>query len=495
MSSTNGGSASAALFFFFVFFLACTALALLNVYPGDVHQNTAEIYMWSTLGFELIYSRHPPLLPWIVGALNHLVTVNYVVLAALAAFNVTLAAYAVWRIACLTVGEARAVLVVAIYWLSPYTVWHAMKFDHNAILLSTWPLVVWAFLLSLRDPKWWRGLILGLASAAAIYAKYTSGLLLVAVAVAAIVSPRRATYFRTSAPYVALTTLILLVAPLAWAAYRDQLSTVHVALNQVVPIGSLPIYMLATNLLRLLPVLAGFALLYYWIGPRQRESTQHLRELLILVLLSYALIVGASVALGLRGSQAWPMPVFALVPLLLVSLLRTPNATQLAVLYRASPYLLCLIPVVGVIMLVTGFRQANHNIVEPTQELAREAASIWGRAIHRPVGIVAGDGFIDFSASLALPDHPRAWQAFGSQWWITPELIDQLGVLAFCREADTNKDKDCNATSSKLVRERNGWTCQIEARRSLWGMTGPLLRVHAYFVPPKMVEAEQLCTP
>ena len=169
MSSTNGASVSTAVFFFFfVFFLACSALALLNVYPGDVHRDTSEIYMWSTLGFELIYSRHPPLLPWIVGALNHLFTVNYVVLAALSAFNVTLAAYAVWRIACLTVGEARAVLVVAIYWLSPYTVWHAVKFDHNAILLSTWPLVVWAFLLSLRDPKWWRGLILGLASAAAI---------------------------------------------------------------------------------------------------------------------------------------------------------------------------------------------------------------------------------------------------------------------------------------------------------------------------------------
>ena len=67
------------------------------------------------------------MLPWIIGALNHVVTVNYVVLAALAAFNVTLAAYAVWRIACLAVGEARAVLVVAIYWLSPYTVWHAVK--------------------------------------------------------------------------------------------------------------------------------------------------------------------------------------------------------------------------------------------------------------------------------------------------------------------------------------------------------------------------------
>jgi hypothetical protein len=252
--------------------------------------------------------------------------------------------------------------------------------------------------------------------------------------------------------------------------------------------------MLRVNLERLLPVLAGFALLYYWIGPRQGESTQHLRELLILVLLPYALMVGASVAFGLRGSQAWPMPIFAFVPLLLVSLLRTPNADRLAVLYRASPYLVCLIPVVGVLMLATGFRQANHNIVEPTQELAREAASIWGKAIHRPIGIVAGDGAIGFSASLALPDHPRVWEAFGSrrqpEWWITPELIDQRGVLAFCREAD----KACNATSSKLVRERNGWTCQIEGRRSLGGMTGPLLRVHVYFVPPKMVEAEQTCT-
>jgi hypothetical protein len=64
MSSTNGASTSAAQVFFFIFFLACTALALLNVYPGDVHRDTSEIYMWGTLGFELIYARHPPLLPW-----------------------------------------------------------------------------------------------------------------------------------------------------------------------------------------------------------------------------------------------------------------------------------------------------------------------------------------------------------------------------------------------------------------------------------------------
>src|SRR5215831_2462261 len=274
--------------FFFLLFLACTGIALLRVYPGDVHQNTAEIYMWSTLGFELVYARHPPLLPWIVGAVNQFVPVNFLVLAALSAFNVTIAAYAVWRIACLTIGGARAMLVVAIYLLSPYTLWHAVKFDHNAILLSTWPLVVWAFVLSLEDPKWWRGLILGLASAAAIYAKYTSALLLIAVAVAALASPRRAQYFRAPAPYVALASLILLVAPLTWAVLATEAGQVS-RLIGAVPIGTAPIYMLATNLLRLLPVLAGFALLYWWVGSRVGEKTAYMRELLVIVFLSYAL--------------------------------------------------------------------------------------------------------------------------------------------------------------------------------------------------------------
>src|SRR5262249_2592322 len=167
-----------------------------------------------------------------------------------------------------------------------------------------------------------------------------------------------------------------------------------------VPIGTLPTHMLSTNLLRLLPVLAGFALLYWWVGPSVGEETAYLRELLVVVLLSYALIVAANVAFGLRGSQAWPMPVFAFVPILLVSLLRSPLPHQSAVLYSAAPFLLCLIPLVGLLVLVTTFRQSNHNKVDPTWELASEGASIWTQAVHGPIGIVAGDGSIDFAASL-----------------------------------------------------------------------------------------------
>src|SRR5262249_13886645 len=160
-----------------------------------------------------------------------------------------------------------------------------------------------------------------------------------------------------------------------------------------------------------------------------REKTAYLRELLVIVLLSYALIVAANVGFGLRGSQAWTMPVFAFVPILLVSLLRSPVPHESMALYRAAPLLLCLIPAIGVLMLVTGSSLSSHNVVDPTHELASEGASIWASALHRPIGIVAGDGFIDFSASLTLSDHPRAWAGFNDAWWITPELIDKDGVL------------------------------------------------------------------
>ena len=147
--------------------------------------------MWSTLGFKLGYIKHPPLLPWIVGALDQIAPINWITLSFLSALNLTIAAFGVWRIGCLTVGRERAILVMALYLLSPYAVLHAAKLDHNAMLLSTWPLAIWAFLLTMRDPRTWRGIILGLAAAVSMYAKYTSALLLFSLAAAALLFSHR----------------------------------------------------------------------------------------------------------------------------------------------------------------------------------------------------------------------------------------------------------------------------------------------------------------
>src|SRR5262245_35081606 len=136
---------------------------LFSQYPGYTHIDTAEIFMWSRQGFVLNAGRHPPLLPWLVHAVDLVLPVDRYVLLAIALANMLLGAYAVWRIAVLVVGADRAPLALLLYGLMPFTTFQAMKLNHNAILISLWPLTVWAFIACLRQPTLARGALLGVA--------------------------------------------------------------------------------------------------------------------------------------------------------------------------------------------------------------------------------------------------------------------------------------------------------------------------------------------
>ena len=93
---------------FVLAFAATAAFALTSRYPGYVHHDTAEIAMWSTLGWPLGLPKHPPLLPWLFRCYSMLVPLNWVTIGLLTAANIVTGAWAVWRIALLMVGEQRA---------------------------------------------------------------------------------------------------------------------------------------------------------------------------------------------------------------------------------------------------------------------------------------------------------------------------------------------------------------------------------------------------
>jgi len=228
--------------------------------------------MWSDLGFSFIYARHPPLLPWLVGLVGIVVPVNWITLNVLAALNITMALFAIYNIARLTIGERRFPLVVIFFLISPYTLWFAVKLDHNSILLTAWSLFVWAFLLALREPNLRRGMVLGLAAAVALYAKYISLMLLASALFAALASSRREAFFKSSAPYVAIGVCAALFAPHAWQAYfSDNLSNVKFALQPLGEVGSLPKHMLWNNFINTVPVAIAFAVLYVRRGRAQEK--------------------------------------------------------------------------------------------------------------------------------------------------------------------------------------------------------------------------------
>ena len=185
----------------------------------------------------------------------------------------------------MALGEQRFPLVAILFFVSPYTLWFAVKLDHNSILLTVWSLFAWAFLFALREPNLRRGLILGLAAPLALYAKYISLMLLVSSLLATIISPRREALFKSPVPYVAVTFCALLFAPHIWqAAFADKMSNVAFALQPLGEVGSLPKHMLRNNFINSVPVMIAFALLYFRYGPASGALFKTMRELVIVAL-------------------------------------------------------------------------------------------------------------------------------------------------------------------------------------------------------------------
>jgi 4-amino-4-deoxy-L-arabinose transferase-like glycosyltransferase len=288
-----------------IFFLSWFGYAVFSVHPGFVHEDLAETSMWAGLGFSWGYTKHPPLLPWCVGAVGLVLPITWITLAALAAVNLTVAALAVWRIAAMTVGPDRASLAILLFCLSPYTTTQAIKLNHNSVLLSLWPLAVLAFLRLIQQPTALRGAVLGGACALAVLAKYTSILLTLGICVAALIHTRRWTIIRSPAPYVAALVFCIVLAPHVVWMRADNYTTLDHAFHTLALIGVVPWTMLRTNLIGLLPMLLATAALIAWIGPNKDRRTQEtddqadlLSAVFTVTLVSYAAIIGLTMALA-----------------------------------------------------------------------------------------------------------------------------------------------------------------------------------------------------
>ena len=202
--SKNGGSDGACLpnknnttstaIFFAVFFIAWTTFTLFSKHPGFIDKDTVEVAVWAYSGLSLGHEKHPPLLTWLLYFTSTALPLQKSTLTVLAGLNLTLALFATWRVAILCLGERRAPVALLIYAVTPYLTFHVMKLNHNAILVSLWPLTVWAYLVTLQRPSFAGALTLGTLASLTMLAKYSSILLLAGIFIACLLytspSPR-----------------------------------------------------------------------------------------------------------------------------------------------------------------------------------------------------------------------------------------------------------------------------------------------------------------
>lgn len=491
--ATERRAVDAALLFAAVF---CGALALtigLRL-PGFVHHDTTEAVMWAQGGWEAGFWKHPPFLPWVLRAWSSAAPISAMSLSVLTAINMTVCAWAVWMIAGMAVERTlRQVGSLAVLLLAalPFVSGMAIKLNHNSILISLWPLTTLAFLRALDQPTALRGALFGLIAAAAMLAKYYSGLLLAGCVVASFATPWRARrFYAAPAPYVAIVIFVLAMAPhLAWLlqhratslTYAFGASTGEIASAKRGPGMVLP-FAVQTPLIAA-PMLVAAWLFRRFGAPSEVSPTPHRfeREIVILTLLPYVLTIALTLGFNLRGAIAWAMPVFACLPAVLAARIGALSETTLKNAAWIAAGLLIATIAVGQIALRTAVARGADGISDPRRKIAELATSAWHGATGRPLTIVAGDPRLSSASVVFSPDHPLGWPSFNEAQapWIDKAAVMRDGFVALCRAADAS----CLAAAAQRGGGRE-LRCPLKRRITHLGAVGPWFEAVVVLIPP-----------
>jgi 4-amino-4-deoxy-L-arabinose transferase-like glycosyltransferase len=424
--------------------LLWTLVGVLAKAGQDIHYDMAGVVAWSReLAFG--YPQHPPLAPWLVRAwfiAFPLADWSYYLLAMISA---AVALWLSWRLFASYLPAEKRVLGLALLTLIPFYNFHALKFDHNAVLLSLWAATTLCFIRSFetRRPGW--AALPGIGAAAAMLAKYWSAVLLIGLALAALADPGRRSYFRSPAPWITVAVgAVILLPHLAWLWANDfspmsyAMDVHHLAHFNATAISVLG-YLAGTGGYIVLPILLITAVcrptraavddVLNPAGPAQRFAA---------IAFWTPLLLPAPLALLLdvELNPIWSMSALTLLPIVLLSsplmavkptMLRA--VVALAVLF---PFLMVLTaPAMALIKHITG------DVTSPAAHgrlLAERIEQEWRLTTAQPLRLVGGDLDLANVTAFYLPDRPSPFPISESQLapWINYERVAREGLAIVC---------------------------------------------------------------
>ncbi len=496
--SKNGGSDGACLpnknnttstaIFFAVFFIAWTTFTLFSKHPGFIDKDTVEVAVWAYSGLSLGHEKHPPLLTWLLYFTSTALPLQKSTLTVIAGLNLTLALFATWRVAILCLGERRAAVALLMYAVTPYLTFHVMKLNHNAILVSLWPLTVWAYLVTLQRPSFAGALTLGTLASLAMLAKYSSILLLAGIFIASLASVHRHRFYSSFAPYLSAVLFVALVAPHFIWSLENGNPGIQYAVRELHTISTGPWVILKDNALNLIPALiaaiaAGKA--FGWCQYGDQGSKENLTQVGIIAAFTTIGTITPTVVLGLRGSPTWMMPVLPFIAVLLTAFIKPPNWDQVAKLRRGGLMALAGLCASAPLFLYISFRAGLPSAVEPRREVAEVAADIWKQVRDDDLRVVGGDYHTARLVALASKGRASVWplaDRTSPEW----SRLERHGALIICAQRDTA----CQHTGAALVRRLGGLTRKVTVSRTLWGSRSRNVRANVYVVDPSARQSD-----
>ena len=361
--------------------------------PLDVVEGIAWGHAW-----QWGYFKHPPLPAWLLyGAFELLGKFGPYLLGQLA---ILLTLFYVHRLARASLGPERAGLAAALLYGVYYFTWPTLEFNHNAAQMPAWAALAWhAHQILYGAPE--RGLRhwlwLGVWAGLGLLAKYSTGMLLLCLAVYLLWHDVRV--LRRPGPWLALALAGLILAPHAlWLVQHDGLPFEYFAARaegRPGPDYASGLEFLVVQLFVHAPLI-GIALVgglrpwrWHW---QLCEPAQ--RPWLLTLALAPALLVavGGSV-LGAKLHPMWGTPMWNFSALLLLAGV-SPEwlARRRVPLVRALAVWMAFMTVAMAVYLAWGThgRQQPTRMDWPAQALSEQAQRQWQQLSRCPLRVVAG---------------------------------------------------------------------------------------------------------
>lgn len=414
--------------------------------PGDM----VEAYVWSQ-GWQWGYYKHPPLSAWVTGLWFSVVPESHAGYSLLAAVNSAVGLAGLALLAREFLPRHWVLLCVAAAALTPGVTTLAMRFNANAILISSWPWAMALFVRMMQRGRTADAMLCGLVCALAMLGKYYSGVMLVTLVACALLLPSWRQRLLTAAPWAALLVFVICMAPhTAWLLAQEhgplqyaQAAAVKESHGQ----SLMRAFSFALSMW-VFPLLAFFTFWFTLSGPRRalacwQALTSALRPRLEpLWLLGVAPIVAtmiATVATGARTASVWGFPITAGVVLLAASRARASGAElQLPRLWRALAVIWLSVALLAPLWWLARAQLQTPAVTEPRAELAQGIDELWQLEHDGPLAWISGTRALAASVSFYSGGVARYWSLWNlsveTPWVDADDVLHQGGAIVCARD-------------------------------------------------------------
>jgi 4-amino-4-deoxy-L-arabinose transferase-like glycosyltransferase len=459
----------------------------------DIHADMSEQFVLAR-DLALGYPKHPPLTMLIVRLWFAVFPAADWAYYLLAMANAALALWIAWRLSARFLEDDKRVLGLALLMLVPFFNFHALKFNSNTVLMPLWAGTTLLFLRSFETHRALDAALAGLCAAAAMYGKYWSAVLLLGLVIAALADPRRASYFRSPAPWITVLAGGAAIAPHAlWLMANDFLPFsyavfVHGEATALSSLASVMGYLAGSLAYVSVPLLIVFAAArpnraaladMAWPPSQERRLAA---AVFWATLLLPALIAPA---IGVRLTSLWSMSAWTLLPVMLLSspLVSIAHDVMVRVVAVALAFPLVMIavaPAIGLAVHWSGVAAEGHSSV-----VAAQIERFWRETTDRPLKVFGGTDIFAYGVPFYLHDHPTAVHVLERA--ATPHeetLIAKDGVALLCPMSAMGCIAAAKARGAASLPGERSKTREIEVSRHYLGQTGRSERYLVIAIPP-----------